>query len=97
MIRSRLTRAKVPLNMDRNLLSIGLECPMPTPPRPSPQADGSPESLHKTEKPATDRIKDRPPRTQSDAGDQHLGAEEDQVSSTTAPAGSAYADEPKQG
>jgi hypothetical protein len=85
------------MNLDRNLLSIGVECPMPTPPRPSLQADGSPDSLHKTQKPDTDRINDRPPRTQSDAGDKHLGAEEDQVSDTSAPAGSAYADEPKQG
>ena len=70
---------------------------MPTPPRPSPQADGTPESLHQTKTPAADRINDRPPRTSSDAGDQHLGAEEDQVSDTTAPAGPAYNDEPKQG
>lgn len=70
---------------------------MPTPPRPSPQADGTPESLHQTHKPTADRINDRPPRTSSAAGDRHLGAEEDQVSNTSAPAGPAYNDEPKQG
>jgi hypothetical protein len=70
---------------------------MPNPPRPSPQPDGTPESLHKTQKPESDRVNNRPPRTESDAGDKHLGAEEDQVSNTSAPAGPAYNDEPKQG
>ena len=70
---------------------------MPSTPKPSPQANGTPESLHETPKPSSDRVDDRPSRRQSDAGDQHLGAEEDQMSNTTAPAGSAYNDEPKQG
>jgi hypothetical protein len=71
---------------------------MPSPPKPSPQADGTPESLHKAGKTQkNDRADDRPSRSQAEAGDEHLGAEEDQVSDTTAPAGSAYKDEPKQG
>lgn len=65
-------------------------------PKPSPQADGTPESQHQTQKPKNDRADDRPSH-QTDAGDEHLGARENQVSSTTAPAGSAYNDEPKQG
>ena len=32
-----------------------------------------------------------------DPGDAHIGATEDQVSDTTAPAGEAFKDEPKQG
>ena len=60
---------------------------MPTTPKPSPQADGTPESLHKAEKKGT----------KTDAGDEHLGARESQVSTTSPPAGQAYSDEPKQG
>jgi len=73
---------------------------MPTTPKPSPQADGTPESLHQTQKkPQSDRADDRPlhPHSQTEAGDEHLGAQEDQVSNTAAPAGQEYADEPKQG
>ena len=71
---------------------------MPSPSKPSAQADGTPESLHKTQKTEkNDRTDDRPSRSQTDAGDDHLGAEENQVSNTVAPAGQAYNDEPKQG
>jgi len=73
---------------------------MPKTPKPSPQANGTPESLHHTpKKPKSDRADDRPshPHPQTEAGDEHLGAQEDQVSNTAAPAGQAYADEPKQG
>jgi hypothetical protein len=72
---------------------------MPTP-KPSPQADGTPESLHRTQKQQkNDRADDRPSHahSQTEAGDEHLGAQEDQVSNTVAPAGQEYADEPKQG
>lgn len=70
---------------------------MPTTPKPSPQADGTPESLHNAQKPKSDRADVRPSRPKTDAGDEHLGARENQVSNTTAPAGQAYEDEPKQG
>jgi hypothetical protein len=71
---------------------------MPSPSKPSAQADGTPDSLHKTQKTAkNDRADDRPSRSRTDAGDDHLGAEENQVSNTVAPAGQAYKDEPKQG
>lgn len=84
--------------MVRNLLSLGAEVLMPSPPKPSAQADGTPESLHKTQKPQrNDRADDRAARSQTERGDEHLGAQENQVSDTTAPAGSAYKDEPKQG
>jgi hypothetical protein len=67
-------------------------------PKPSAQADGTPESLHKAPKPQkNDRAGDRPSRSQTEGGDEHLGAEEHQVSDTSAPAGPAYKDEPKQG
>jgi hypothetical protein len=61
----------------------------------SPQADGSSEPLNKVEKPDP-LAKKRRPRP-ADAGDGHLGATEDQMSDTQAPAGEAYKDEPKQG
>jgi hypothetical protein len=69
---------------------------LPRRPAPSPQADGTPESLHKAEEPAV------PPAHHTahpapDPGDEHIGATEDQVSPTTPPAGSAFEDEPKQG
>jgi hypothetical protein len=73
------------------------EVRMPSTPRPSPQADGSPESLHKTQPPDRDIAKERVPKPGSRDSDEHLGAEEDQVSDTSAPAGSAFKDEPKQG
>jgi hypothetical protein len=61
----------------------------------TPQADGSSVPLDETETPApTDAI--RPPNP-PDPGDAHIGATEDQVSDTQAPAGEAYNDEPKQG
>ena len=65
-------------------------------PSPSPQADGTPEAMHKAEKPPA-RTENQSAHTPSDPGDEHIGATEDQVSDTTAPAGSAYKDEPKQG
>ena len=61
----------------------------------TPQADGSSEPLNATEKPRP-HIKKRHPRS-DDRGDAHIGATEDQVSDTQAPAGEAYKDEPKQG
>ena len=71
---------------------------MPSPPKPSAQADGTPESLHQMPKSdKKDRADDRPSRPQADGGDEHLGAKENQVSNTVAPAGQAYNDEPKQG
>ena len=71
---------------------------MPTPPKPSPHADATPESLQKSRKKEPgNRANDRPSHTQTDAGDEHLGAKENQVSNTTAPAGQEYKDEPKQG
>jgi hypothetical protein len=69
--------------------------PAPRPPEPSPQADGTSEPLHQRDKSATSRI-DRPD-TSAEAGDNHIGATEDQVSDTSAPAGEAYSDEPRQG
>ena len=61
----------------------------------TPQADGSSEPLNKTEKPAPEENsrRFRPDRS----GDGHLGATEDQMSDTQAPAGEGYNDEPKQG
>jgi hypothetical protein len=74
-----------------------MEAPMPTTPKPSPQADGTPETLHQAPKPTSDRADDRLSRVQPTEGDEHLGAKENQVSNTTAPAGQEYSDEPKQG
>jgi len=61
----------------------------------TPQADGSSAPLNATEKPRPP-VKKRPLRA-VDRSDGHLGATEDQVSDTQAPAGEAYKDEPKQG
>jgi hypothetical protein len=61
----------------------------------TPQADGSSEPLNATEKPRP-RRKQRP-SPPADLGDKHIGATEDQVSDTQAPAGEEYKDEPKQG
>ena len=61
----------------------------------TPQADGSSEPLNKTETPQPP-LKKRPPYS-SDRGDKHIGATEDQMSDTQAPAGEEYKDEPKQG
>lgn len=61
----------------------------------TPQADGSSEPLNTTEKPRPP-VKKRPTRG-TDRSDDHLGATEDQMSDTQAPAGEAYKDEPKQG
>ena len=69
---------------------------IPKRPAPSRQADETPESLHKAENPAG-RTEKPSAHTPSDAGDQHMGAREDQISETPAPAGSAFKDEPKQG
>ena len=61
----------------------------------TPQADGSSEPLNETETPQP------PPKKEEtitpDGGDAHIGATEDQMSDTQAPAGEAYKDEPKQG
>jgi hypothetical protein len=68
-----------------------------TPPlkRPSPQADGSPESLHKPDNRAP-----QPDEARADTSseeDEHMDATEEQVSETPAPAGDAFKDEPEQG
>jgi hypothetical protein len=67
----------------------------------TPQADGSSEPLNKVEQPQftpqAPRKKQRSDEEAGEAGDAHLGATEDQVSDTSAPAGEAYEDEPKQG
>ena len=61
----------------------------------TPQADGSSEPLNSTEKPRPPLKK---PRSHDpDRGDKHIGATEDQMSDTQAPAGEDYKDEPKQG
>ena len=63
--------------------------------RPSPRPDGRPESLHRPGKGAP-----QPGEASSDTStgaDEHLGATEEQVSETPAPAGDAFEDEPKQG
>jgi hypothetical protein len=66
--------------------------PSPTP-KPSqnpasPQADGNSEPIHQVDKQSGNR---------SDSADEHIGATEDEVSETSAPAGPEYEDEPKQG
>lgn len=61
----------------------------------TPQADGSSEPLNKTEKPRPPLKKKR--AYPADLGDKHIGATEDQVSDTQAPAGEEYKDEPRQG
>ena len=61
----------------------------------TPQADGSSEPLNATEKPRPPLKK--PPPHSTDRSDDHIGATEDQVSDTQAPAGEAYKDEPRQG
>ena len=68
---------------------------MPTPPRPSPQADGTPESPNKSQPAKPERADDRPSKAKE--SDEHLGAKENQVSDTSAPAGPAFKDEPKHG
>ena len=70
--------------------------PAPRTPEPSPQADGTPEPLQQRDNSATQSQIDRPD-TSAEAGDKHIGATEDQVSDTNAPAGEAYSDEPRQG
>ena len=70
---------------------------MPSTPRPSPQADGTPESLHKSQKPTPNQADDRKRRPQLEDGDEHLGAEETQMGETPAPAGEPFKDEPRQG
>lgn len=61
----------------------------------TPQADGSSAPLNATEKPPAPPKKRRGEKL--DRGDAHIGATEDQMSDTQAPAGEAYKDEPKQG
>jgi hypothetical protein len=61
----------------------------------TPQADGSSEPLNNAEKPRPPLKKK--PAYPADLGDKHIGATEDQVSDTQAPAGEEYNDEPKQG
>jgi hypothetical protein len=67
---------------------------MKTPAVPRAQPDGSSEPLNKVEKPNPSETR---PEPAADAGDDHLGATEDQVSDTSPPAGEAFEDEPKQG
>ena len=69
-------------------------------PKPSPQADRTPESLNQNSKKLNRDHSDKRPipvHSQTEAGDEHLGAKENQISDTAAPAGLPYADEPKQG
>jgi hypothetical protein len=95
---TKLLDYPIPISIGLQLAQHLGEVLMPTPAKPSPQADGTPESLHKAQKTQPgDRADDRPPHTQTDAGDEHLGAKENQVSNTAAPAGQGYDDEPKQG
>jgi len=61
----------------------------------TPQADGSSAPLNSTEKPPAPPKKRRGEKL--DRGDAHIGATEEQMSDTQAPAGEAYKDEPKQG
>ena len=61
----------------------------------TPQADGSSEPLNPPEKPHP--LTKRRPLKPADDADGHIGATEDQVSDTQAPAGEDYNDEPKQG
>jgi hypothetical protein len=73
---------------------------MKNPPRPSPQPDGSSEPLNKTDAPNLPPVDSKPaqdPSPEPSPEEEHLGATEDQVSDTSAPAGEAYKDEPKQG
>jgi hypothetical protein len=64
----------------------------------TPQADGSSEPLNATEKPRPPLKKRKTGSTdRADKGDKHIGATEDQVSDTQAPAGEDYKDEPRQG
>jgi hypothetical protein len=67
---------------------------MKTPAVPRAQPDGSSEPLNKTEPPNPSEVA---PNPTPDSSDGHIGATEDQVSDTSAPAGEAYNDEPKQG
>ena len=88
------TRRDIP--QDADSAQEGKSVPS-TPPlkRPSPQADGRRESLHKPGNRAP-----QPGEASSDTStgaDEHLGATEEQVSETPAPAGEAFEDEPKQG
>lgn len=73
--------------------------------RPKTQADGSSRPLNEVETPSPPARK-RPlePPADPDPGDEHvapadehLGATEDEVSDTPAPAGEYYKDEPRQG
>jgi hypothetical protein len=66
--------------------------PSPGKSTPSPQADGTPESLHKTEQPGPQNPASH---AASAPGDEHMGATEQQVSKTMPP--SPDDDEPKQG
>jgi hypothetical protein len=69
---------------------------MKNPPRPSPQPDGSSEPLDKTEAPDLPPV-DSEPEHDPSPDEEHMGATEDQVSDTSAPAGEAFKDEPRQG
>ena len=77
---------------------------MKNPPQPSRQADGSPEPLNKTEPPdlppvdpESNKAPSPGPGSDPSPDEEHMGATEDQVSDTSAPAGEAFKDEPKQG
>jgi len=62
----------------------------PRPPQTpaSPQADGNSEPVRNTQ---------RQPARSPESADEHIGATEDEVSDTSAPAGADFQDEPKQG
>jgi hypothetical protein len=67
--------------------------PSPRKSTPTPQADETSESVRKVRN--ADPSEDRTSHAKPDAGDEHIGATEQQVSKTTPP--SPDDDEPKQG
>ena len=74
------------------LATVHWEVPMPTH-RDTPQDTDS--AQHGESVSSTPPLK--PASPQADGADEHLGATEEQVSETPAPAGDAFEDEPKQG
>ena len=68
----------------------------PTPAKPEvgdDQGDSGPDKGN----PITQKSRAGATRSRPDPGNAHIGATEDQVSDTAAPAGDAYKDEPRQG